>query len=590
MSSVISSTPNLKDKPEVLDKLVKQLLGCVQECQKKYGEAIFLHGLKMKSWSNQHENLSLNETLKQVTDIVAQSLRIGQEQPTLWAFLKQHLTNHEVERYNSLKHIWTDMGRCRAWLRSTLNEKSLERYLHKLLNDKNTLCEYYDSCAILRDEEKSGLLPNMAAGLGSILFAIYIDKPELNSFLMSRPVLAVEQKEPIVEAPVLDGQTKRREQKHKVARQFISFDDDCVTVPASVSFASSDANSESLSADNLHVDEPTDEASTDDNKNCGNENRQQNATSKLEKIPRKLSFETSGYRENFSTATPDILTPFSQFEVGELRPISTECNISNFQDSGDDIVEIPTDISAVLDVVENRHQEELLKNKEKIDVLIKENNALKEQIKTYAISLEMLRKDKEEAKEQQECLHGDSTRNYKIEAETYEKKLVQVAQMHAELMDFNVILQQQIQRKDILLNRLKANLEELRGPVSADIFLPDDCQGNVNVWIPSAFLTGASSNSYYVYQIFIRAGVDEWNIYRRYAQFHALHTDLKKLDPAIGTFDFPPKKTIRRKDSVIVEDRRKRLQIYLRRVIAHWPELRHCNSRLLLGQHLAFFK
>jgi sorting nexin-29 len=50
-----------------------------------------------------------------------------------------------------------------------------------------------------------------------------------------------------------------------------------------------------------------------------------------------------------------------------------------------------------------------------------------------------------------------------------------------------------------------------------------------------------------VYQIFLRAGNDEWNIYRRYAQFYALHSDLKKLDPAVTAFDFPPKKSIGKK-------------------------------------------
>lgn len=52
---------------------------------------------------------------------------------------------------------------------------------------------------------------------------------------------------------------------------------------------------------------------------------------------------------------------------------------------------------------------------------------------------------------------------------------------------------------------------------------------------------------HHVYQIFLRAGSDEWNIYRRYAQFYSLHTDLKKLDPVVATFDFPPKKSIGKK-------------------------------------------
>lgn len=37
---------------------------------------------------------------------------------------------------------------------------------------------------------------------------------------------------------------------------------------------------------------------------------------------------------------------------------------------------------------------------------------------------------------------------------------------------------------------------------------------------------------------------EEWNVYRRYAQFYVLHKSLKKQYPVIGTFFFPPKKTL----------------------------------------------
>lgn len=52
-----------------------------------------------------------------------------------WCFIKQHLTKHEQERFNILKNIWTDVGKCRAWIRASLNERSLERYA--------TICKTY---------------------------------------------------------------------------------------------------------------------------------------------------------------------------------------------------------------------------------------------------------------------------------------------------------------------------------------------------------------------------------------------------------------------------------------------------------------
>lgn len=47
---------------------------------------------------------------------------------------------------------------------------------------------------------------------------------------------------------------------------------------------------------------------------------------------------------------------------------------------------------------------------------------------------------------------------------------------------------------------------------------------------------------------------DEWNVYRRYAQFYALHKMLKKKDPIVNTFDFPPKKTIGKKVSFFLSN------------------------------------
>ncbi|XP_030750576.1 sorting nexin-29 isoform X2 [Sitophilus oryzae] len=643
MSAVSLSSGSSQSRQENLDKLLKQLLECIQQSQKRYGgknelatefdscvaglclclEAVFLHGVRAKPQISQ-----VNSTLKQVSDIVVQSLHIGQDSTSFWPFIQRHLTNHEKERYVLLKHIWTDIGKCRAWIRATLNEKSLERYFHTLLGDKYILAEHYESWALLRDEDKNSMLPNMAAGLGSILFAMSIDKPEFNSSIIPRTNSISFCVEPIIKAPIPENIDRKRDQKKKrrVARQFISFDDDMLStsVPSvSSSSTCSDASNSGNLKDSVFetMDRHQDESVLKE-KHHRKDQRDQSNNTVSESIPsasqndankpkmtRKLSIENSGSREKFTTTVPESLTPINHNNIGELTPVSVE-RIKDFEESpdiSDDILEVPTDISAVLTAVENKNSGGIEKKvgflyiftkifpiflfyrEEKINLLTKENENLKEQVKKYVEAIQMLRRDDEPLQKALDGLQIEKPPDYKVEAKIYEQKLVQVAEMHAELMDFNVALQQSLCKKDTLLEKLKNELEDLKGPISME-FSSEENTGNVNVWIPSAFLTGSGSNSHHVYQVYLRAGNDEWNIYRRYAQFHALHTDLKKLDPIVGTFDFPPKKSIGKKDSSLVEDRRKRLQVYLRRIIDHWPELAHCASRFLLEQHLAFFK
>ncbi len=56
-----------------------------------------------------------------------------------WQYVMIHLNKHEVQRFTMLKNITTDAGRGRAWLRSTFNEHSLEKYMHMLLENEKYL-------------------------------------------------------------------------------------------------------------------------------------------------------------------------------------------------------------------------------------------------------------------------------------------------------------------------------------------------------------------------------------------------------------------------------------------------------------------
>lgn len=56
-----------------------------------------------------------------------------------WSYVREVLSRHELQRFYGLRHIASDVGRGRAWLRCALNEHSLERYLHALLADRGRL-------------------------------------------------------------------------------------------------------------------------------------------------------------------------------------------------------------------------------------------------------------------------------------------------------------------------------------------------------------------------------------------------------------------------------------------------------------------
>ncbi|KAM3826613.1 sorting nexin-29 isoform 4-T4 [Vipera latastei] len=171
--------------------LLERLLDAVKQCQIRFGgrkeiasdsdsrvtclcaqfESVLQHGLKRT------RGLALTAAaIKQVTGFSSKT----EMESIFWYYVKEVLNKHELQRFYSLRNITTDTGRGRAWLRCALNEHSLERYLHMLLADKNHLSVFYEDWSFLMDEERSSMMPTMAAGLNSILFAINIDNKDLN--------------------------------------------------------------------------------------------------------------------------------------------------------------------------------------------------------------------------------------------------------------------------------------------------------------------------------------------------------------------------------------------------------------------------
>ncbi|XP_071482268.1 sorting nexin-29-like [Diadema antillarum] len=894
--------------------LLDRLLDAVKQCQVRFGgkselatdadsrvsclcaqfEAVLQHGLK-KPMSNP---LS---ALQQMTGLNLPSLPLmkSDPEPVFWPIVKDKLTAHENQRYTALKHITTDAGRSRAWLRSTLNEHSLERYMHMILGGSEILKQYYEPWAFLLDEERSTMLPTMARGLGSILFAINIDNPELNgakqpsaltslsSFIQAPETVQAEHLQDQDPEPVILASTashghkekKKKKGKKKAAVSIVSFNDaegssttsvlssspalkinlgetgrnesvdsydslqefapsseigrlseaaggfsngqlpvagdemtsqgptDSVqagverheALSASNSWASHseelspDARSGALGANGVHIGRDSSSASEDlpvsfpattppstpqevslldqyerirnsmknhemeitrqqmalvngvDTPNAANSDPPIHSRELYSAFPAKTPpstpLETSTLaqyerlrnsvdatevsdqlRQDITISTPEGTTtrsiydtygaaaareslsngddaeinveeaamsttkreslesgdrmspalsrgsfhllgeesdeamfPVAQDEIqsndssvlafgaetenatmglvlaqkgltesslGELsRTEETESLTAQYQsmssddlrqallaamNRSDDLLEKNRSLRALLDSemehsASLRGQLEELRSKtqeseEKLDsqvqALTRENELLKNQLKKYVAAVQMLRREGSTGaieglpgprpEDLEPAIPEPSSKqiDYSEQASQYEHKLIQVAEMHGELMEFNDYLSRQLKAKDALIKLMREELIDLRGPLPEDrsdseVNSPDSetaslapaTRALINLWIPSAFLRGKGKDAFHVYQIYVRIRDEEWNVYRRYSQFRELHQKMKKAHAVINTFEFPPKKAVGNKDVKFVEERRKKLQHYLRLVI-----------------------
>ncbi|XP_069590184.1 sorting nexin-29 isoform X2 [Ranitomeya imitator] len=246
----------------------------------------------------------------------------------------------------------------------------------------------------------------------------------------------------------------------------------------------------------------------------------------------------------------------------------------------------------------------------KIQALARENEVLKVQLKKYVGAVQMLKKEgQNDAFPNLRNIDGEILLEVKPVvdhdelANSYERKLIEVAEMHGELIEFNERLHRTLIAKEALVSQMRQELIDLRGPVPGDLSQTSEDQSLsdfeishralVNVWIPSVFLRGKSTHAFHVYQVYVRIKDDEWNIYRRYAEFRSLHHKLQSKFPHVRTFHFPPKKAIGNKDAKFVEERRKQLQIYLRnvmnKVIQTVPEFAAKPNKESLIQLMPFF-
>uniref|UniRef100_A0A8C0N9Y9 Sorting nexin 29 n=1 Tax=Canis lupus familiaris TaxID=9615 RepID=A0A8C0N9Y9_CANLF len=681
-------------------------------------EAVLQHGLKRS------RGLALTAAaIKQAAGFASKT----ETEPVFWFYVKEVLSKHELPRFYSLHHIASDVGRGRAWLRCALNEHSLERYLHMLLADRSRLSTFYEDWSFVMDEERSSMLPTMAAGLNSILFAINIDNKDLNGQSKFAPTVSDLLKEstqnvtsllkestqgvsslfreitassavsilikpeqdtdplPVVSKHVsADAKCKKERKKKKKVTNIISFDDEEEEQNSGDVFKkipgageSSEENSDrssinimsafespfgpnsngSQSSSSWKIDslslngefgyqkldvKSIDDEDVDDNEDDAYGNMSGRKCLGHSGSPEKPLDGNTHLSQMHSWAPLQVLhgdaeVLFPVSGVGSYSPADAPLgSLENGTGPEDHILPEPSPrysveasppsqgspLSSLLpsaSVPESMTISELrqaivamMNRKDELEEENRENEVLKVQLKKYVGAVQMLKREGQTAEVVPNFWNVDGEVTVTEQkpgevaeelASSYERKLIEVAEMHGELIEFNERLHRALVAKDALVSQMRQELIDLRGPVPGDLSQTSEDQSLsdfeisnralINVWIPSVFLRGKAANAFHVYQVYIRIKDDEWNVYRRYTEFRSLHHKLQNKYPQVRGYSFPPKKAIGNKDAKFVEERRKQLQNYLRsvmnKVIQVAPEFAASPKKETLVQLMPFF-
>ncbi|XP_050535243.1 sorting nexin-29 [Daktulosphaira vitifoliae] len=530
------------------ERLQRNLLDSVKQCQKRFGncseiatesdqevaylcqcfEAVLSHGLKINK--TEEKNSLIKRKVSKIVNGLSDSDKCqNQTVVSFWCFIKEILKESEIERFHLLTSIKNEYGRGKAWLRASINERCLEKYMHLCISSNELISKFYEEWAFMSNYEKNAILPNIAAGLSSIVFALNIDKIEYNKDMT----------EPVLNEPIIDGEgdfvlkKDNSEKGKKIKANFIYFDKNNDIQPA-----------EEVKSDDdvlLAVGDDIPSGSSFD-KTTGyfiGEFKDLPSTEKeLERRFRKLSpiNESNEVYEFFVPVTS--LSPHcdTDDESKSLGSNDENNSLNKYDNSNDQLL-----------LMEKHFQEKTSELEAKITELVRENDLLKHQLRKYVSAVQLMKQDENESEE----------------VKLYQQKLIQVAEMHSELIELNSRLNDQMMVKDHFITKLRTELVALRGPLPSD----EIPHTNIHLWVPSAFLVGRINDPHHVYQIHVRILNEEWNVYRRYSQFTEFHKQLKKQYSVVSTIALPPKKTIGNKGVNFVEERRKKLQVYLRQII-----------------------
>lgn len=212
-------------KHEISERLRK----AIEECSKRFSgrkelaseddasvvelceslEEAFQYGLRPQQQTQLNFVVSAASLFQNMQEIVigsssnkSSSTLSASTESCFWDFCQNFLTPHEKERFDKLKQVWTKWGKGRSFIRSSLNEHSLQRYLLTWLSEQKILATYYSHWSLLLDAKLAKTLPELIKSLDNVLFALPVDKTELNvAVKTSNGQKCVIKEEPLIYAP-----------------------------------------------------------------------------------------------------------------------------------------------------------------------------------------------------------------------------------------------------------------------------------------------------------------------------------------------------------------------------------------------------
>ncbi|KAA3674941.1 uncharacterized protein DEA37_0001530 [Paragonimus westermani] len=141
-------------------------------------EACFLHKIVLKSiflfpvQSRAHPR-------SQVSPVLSGLLSV---QPCFWPLIKSLVPKHLADALANTGGRRTDCGRCRVWVRHSLNETTLYSYLSVIRSDASKLSEFYSADAVLRDADFLTELMKLIELLEELRFRLDLNSPLLNTW------------------------------------------------------------------------------------------------------------------------------------------------------------------------------------------------------------------------------------------------------------------------------------------------------------------------------------------------------------------------------------------------------------------------